>query len=103
MSNGNKKYSGNLEKNNLRHEIIWEDPFPKPTYLFALVAADLSLHEEVFNLKDGKKILLQFYTEKQDIKKVFHALASLKSAILWDENRNRLRHSPFAVLRGSLS
>ena len=69
----------------------WEDPFPKPCYLFALVAADLSLHEEKFQLPSGREVLLQFYTKKPDIKKIDHALDSLKSAILWDENRNNLK------------
>ena len=70
---------------------IWEDPFPKPCYLFALVAADLSVHEEKFTTFSGKKVLLQFYTHKTDIKKIFHALEALKNAINWDEERNNLK------------
>ena len=69
---------------------VWEDPFPKPCYLFALVAADLAVYEENFTTCFGKKILLQFYTHKADIKKIFHALEALKNAINWDEKRNNL-------------
>ena len=69
---------------------IWEDPFPKPCYLFALVAANLAVLEEKIIVGSGREVLLQFYTKKVDINKVFHGLKALKSAIRWDENRNNL-------------
>ena len=56
LSNGNKKYSGILNKNKNRHEIIWEDPFPKPSYLFALVAGKLSEVSDTYTTSSGRLI-----------------------------------------------
>lgn len=85
LSNGNK-----LEERELpdgRHEVIWDDPFPKPCYLFALVAGKLSALSEPFTLKDGRKVSLQIWVEPSDLDKAQHALDSLKKAIRWDEER----------------
>jgi aminopeptidase N len=85
LSNGNliseKDLGGGL------HEAHWQDPFPKPSYLFALVAADLDRLEETITTCSGKEALLQVYTRKEDLSQAGHAMESLKRAIFWDEKR----------------
>lgn len=85
LSNGNR-----IEENDLgdgRHEARWDDPFPKPAYLFALVAGNLVCRQENFPLKDGREASLEIWVEPQDIDKTAHTLESLKKAIRWDEER----------------
>ena len=84
LSNGNKKYSGNL--NNNRHEIVWDDPFPKPSYLFALVAGKLNTVSDKYVTKSGRLIDIKIYVETGDEKYTQHAITSLKKAMKWDEN-----------------
>jgi len=84
LSNGNlleERTEGN------RRICVWHDPFPKPSYLFALVAADLDCIEETLTSKSGESKLLQVYTRKEDLGRADFALASLKRAALWDEQR----------------
>ncbi|MDQ7023742.1 MAG: aminopeptidase N [Candidatus Gracilibacteria bacterium] len=83
LSNGNKIDSGDLEKN--RHFVVWQDPFPKPCYLFALVAGNLANIEDEFITMSGKKVKLQIFTEKHNIKKTPFAMESLRKSMLWDE------------------
>lgn len=85
LSNGNLIEEGELDGN--WHYTCWEDPFPKPSYLFALVAGNLKCHEEKFQLKNGKKALLQIWVEPRNLDKTEFALESLKRAIAWDEER----------------
>ena len=85
LSNGNLVEEGELDGN--WHYTCWEDPFPKPSYLFALVAGNLKCSEEKFQLKNGKKALLQIWVEPQNLDKTEFALESLKRAIAWDEDR----------------
>lgn len=85
LSNGNRVEEKDLEDG--RHESHWEDPFPKPSYLFALVAGNLSCRREVFPLKDGRNATLEIWVEPQDADKTAHTLESLKKAIRWDEER----------------
>lgn len=66
---------------------VWHDPFPKPSYLFALVAADLTKIEKTIHARSGEEKLLQVYTRPEDIGKASHALASLERAVAWDERR----------------
>ena len=84
LSNGNKKYSGNL--NNNRHEIVWDDPFPKPSYLFALVAGKLNTVSDKYVTKSGRSIDIKIYVETGDEKYTQHAITSLKKAMKWDED-----------------
>ena len=63
LSNGNEKYSGRLVNNDDRHEIIWEDPFPKPCYLFALVAGDLRSVCDNYTTNTGRLIEIKIYVE----------------------------------------
>ncbi len=92
LSNGNKKYSGNLENNNNRNEIIWEDPFPKPCYLFALVAGNLSLVSDKYFTNTGRLIDIKIYVERGDEKYTRHAIDSLKKAMRWDEDKYGLEY-----------
>lgn len=85
LSNGNLDAEGDLE--NGRHFKVWVDPFPKPCYLFALVAGDLSHQEDHFVTMNGKNVTLRIYTQKHNITKVDHAMKSLKEAMQWDEQR----------------
>ncbi len=70
-----------------RHYAKWEDPFKKPSYLFALVAAKLVCQEEQYTLKSGRKALLQVWVEAGNLDKTQHAMESLKNSIRWDEER----------------
>ncbi|KAK9846623.1 hypothetical protein WJX81_007796 [Elliptochloris bilobata] len=84
LSNGNLLDSGDLPDG--RHFAVWEDPFPKPCYLFALVAGSLSLKEDTFTTRSGRSITLRIYAEAKDIDKVGHAMRSLQKAMKWDED-----------------
>jgi aminopeptidase N len=70
-----------------RHKILWEDPFPKPCYLFALVAGRLAKIENEFVTSSGRKVLLQIYCEEGKQDQLNHALVSLKKSMRWDEER----------------
>lgn len=83
LSNGNPIDRGNLPQG--RHYITWEDPFKKPTYLFALVAGNMHLVEDEFVTQSGRLISLQLYVEKHNHDKASHAMFSLKEAMDWDE------------------
>lgn len=85
LSNGNLVEEGAIDEN--WSYAVWEDPFKKPCYLFALVAGDLKCREERFQLKNGKKALLQIWTEEKNLDKTEFAMESLKRAIAWDEKR----------------
>ncbi|MBC7908800.1 MAG: aminopeptidase N [Rhodospirillaceae bacterium] len=83
LSNGNLVDSADLGAG--RHRAVWEDPFPKPCYLFALVAGDLALVEGDFTTRSGRKAALKFWVEHGNEDQVGHALESLKKAMAWDE------------------
>lgn len=85
LSNGNLIAQGDLGKG--RHYATWEDPFKKPSYLFALVAGRLVCQEEQYKLKSGRDVLLQVWVEKGNLDKTQHAMDSLKNSIKWDEDR----------------
>ena len=85
LSNGNKVGSGGLEKH--RHYVKWEDPFRKPSYLFALVAGDLVLIKDKFVTCSDRVIDLHIYVEKENKDKCSHAMNSLKQSMKWDEER----------------
>jgi aminopeptidase N len=83
LANGNPVAQGDLEDG--RHFATWEDPFPKPSYLFAMVAGNLSCQRDEFVTASGRKIDLRIYVEARDIDKVDHAMESLKRSMRWDE------------------
>ncbi len=85
LSNGNLVEQGDLGDG--RHYAVWEDPFKKPSYLFALVAGKLVCQEETYTLKSGRSVLLQVWVEDGNLDKTQHAMASLKNSIRWDEER----------------
>jgi len=85
LSNGNLIEQGDLPKG--RHYAKWEDPFKKPSYLFALVAGKLVCQEEKFKLNSGRKVLLQVWVEPGNLDKTQHAMESLKHSIRWDQER----------------
>jgi len=70
-----------------RHWATWHDPFPKPSYLFALVAARLAAIERRLRTRSGRDALLQVWVEPGNEKRAVHALDSLERAIRWDEQR----------------
>ena len=85
LSNGNLLEEGDLDDG--RHYALWEDPFKKPSYLFALVAAQLVCQEETFRLADGRDALLQVWVEDGNLDKTDYAMQSLKHSIRWDEEK----------------
>ena len=84
LSNGNDVEHGDLE--NGRHWVKWEDPFEKPSYLFALVAGDLQHIEDHFTTMSGRTVTLRIFTEAHNIDQCDHAMASLKKSMKWDED-----------------
>ncbi|HET9977077.1 MAG TPA: aminopeptidase N [Burkholderiaceae bacterium] len=85
LSNGNLVEQGLLD--NGRHFAVWHDPFPKPSYLFALVAGKLSARRQQIRTRAGKEHLLEIYTARDDLDKTEHAMNSLIASIVWDETR----------------
>ena len=85
LSNGNLVEQ--LALDNGRHLAKWHDPFPKPSYLFALVAANLVCREQRIRSRSGKDHLLQIYVRQGDMDKTEHAMNSLIASVAWDEAR----------------
>ena len=83
LSNGNNVAAG--EEGDGRHWAQWEDPFPKPSYLFALVAGDLKANSDSFTTMSGRKVALNIWVREADLPKTAHAMESLKLAMAWDE------------------
>ena len=84
LSNGNLVEKGDLPDN--RHFTTWFDPFPKPCYLFALVAGDLAVSEDSFVTRSGRTVALRIFVQHQNINKVAFAMQSLQRAMKWDED-----------------
>lgn len=84
LSNGNLIDSGDLSDG--RHFATWHDPFPKPSYLFALIAGNLARIEDHFYTRSGRRVALQFFVEHHNANKCAHAMESLKRAMRWDED-----------------
>ncbi|RYU63083.1 aminopeptidase N [Methylolobus aquaticus] len=85
LCNGNRVEGGELPDG--RHWVRWEDPFKKPSYLFALVAGRLDCLEDRFTTMSGRDITLQIFVEAHDRDKCSHAMESLQRAMRWDEER----------------
>ena len=85
LSNGNLIKQEELP--NGWHSAVWQDPFPKPSYLFALVAGKLQAIERTIKSQSGKDKLLQVWVEAKDLDKTEHAMDSLIASIKWDEQR----------------
>ncbi len=83
LSNGNLIESGPLDDG--RHYARWRDPFPKPTYLFALVAGDLAVLDDTFLTASGRHVALRIFATHANIGRCRHAMESLRRAMRWDE------------------
>ncbi|HEU0310609.1 MAG TPA: M1 family aminopeptidase, partial [Sphingomicrobium sp.] len=83
LANGNRVGSGDADDG--RHWAEWEDPFPKPSYLFALVAGDLKANHDRFTTMSGRDVELNIWVREKDLSRTQHAMASLKAAMRWDE------------------
>ncbi len=70
----------------------WDDPFAKPSYLFALVAGDLAHIEDHFVTRSGRDVTLRVYVEHENVDRCGHAMESLKKAMKWDEERFGLEY-----------
>ncbi|MGB9152257.1 MAG: aminopeptidase N [Alphaproteobacteria bacterium] len=90
LSNGNLVAVGN--EGAARHFAIWEDPFLKPCYLFAMVAGKLDKRTDHFKTKSGRNVLIEIYVEPGKVKETGFALAALKKSMKWDEERFGLEY-----------
>jgi aminopeptidase N len=88
LSNGNLESQSDLPHG--KHQAIWVDPFPKPSYLFALVAGNLQCLERNIKAKSGANKLLQIWANPTDVSKTEYAMDSLVHSIRWDEERFNL-------------
>ncbi len=84
LSNGNPVDFGQLDDG--RSWVTWNDPIPKPCYLFALVAGNLVAITDSFTTMSGKKVALEIYVEAHNKNKCDHAMLALKNAMKWDED-----------------
>ncbi|MBB1383229.1 aminopeptidase N, partial [Shewanella sp. SR41-2] len=91
LSNGNLIEKGEMPRSG-RHFVKWHDPFPKPSYLFALVAGDFDLLNDSFTTQSGREVKLQVFVDKGNLHKADHAMASLKKSMKWDETRFGLEY-----------
>lgn len=85
LSNGNRIEQGDLPGTN-KHYAVWEDPFPKPSYLFALVAGQLGGVHDRYTTRSGREVSLAVYSDPRHADKLQHALYSLKESMKWDED-----------------
>ena len=83
LSNGNEAARGELPDG--RHWVRWDDPFPKPSYLFALVAGDLVSLDDSFTTCSGRTVVLRIFVEPKDLDKCAFGMDALKQSMRWDE------------------
>ena len=83
LANGNPIERGELSDG--KHFVTWHDPFPKPCYLFALVAGDFDLLSDSYTTTSGKEVALEIFVDKGNKSKAVHAMDSLKRSMAWDE------------------
>ena len=84
LANGNLVSSGDVPGTS-RHFAVWHDPFPKPSYLFALVGGKLACVEDTFRTMSGREVALKIYVEPGKEARCAHAMDSLKRSMRWDE------------------
>ncbi|MDD9901899.1 MAG: aminopeptidase N [Alphaproteobacteria bacterium] len=87
LSNGNGDYKKTQDLGNGRHAITWNDPWPKPSYLFATVAGDMKVLEDEFTTMSGKKVDLRIAVQPGYEDKIGWAMESIKRAMKWDEEK----------------
>jgi aminopeptidase N len=90
LSNGNLVEQGVTTEG--RNYAIWTDPFPKPSYLFAIVAGDMGVLADTFVTKSGRTVQLRIYSDHHNVKKLGHAMTSLINAMKWDEDKYGLEY-----------
>jgi len=90
LSNGNKLKSGELDDG--RHWVTWQDPFPKPCYLFALVAGDFDVLRDSFTTRSGRDVALEIFVDRGNLDRADWAMTSLKASMKWDEERFGLEY-----------
>jgi aminopeptidase N len=90
LSNGNRVAEGALE--NGRHWVQWQDPFPKPCYLFALVAGDFDVLRDSFKTRSGRDVALELFVDRGNLDRASWAMTSLKASMKWDETRFGLEY-----------
>ena len=90
LSNGNLVEAGDLPDG--RHFAVWDDPFPKPSYLFALVAGDLSWLEDNFVTMSGRDVTLRIYTDPDNEDRCAYAMGALQRSMRWDEEKYGLEY-----------
>ena len=90
LCNGNAVDAGDGEDG--RHWVRWNDPFAKPSYLFALVAGDLECVEDHYSTRSGREVTLRIYVETENLDRCDHAMESLINAMRWDEERFALEY-----------
>lgn len=90
LSNGNLESQETLADG--RHKTVWHDPFPKPCYLFALVAGDLASIKDSFTTKSGRVVQLHIYVEEHNVQQCGFAMDALKRSMLWDEQVYNLEY-----------
>lgn len=90
LSNGNRVAQGELPDG--RHWVEWQDPFFKPSYLFALVAGDFDLLQDKFITQSGREVTLEIYVDRGNLDRAPWAMESLKRAMKWDEERFGLEY-----------
>ncbi|MEX0333915.1 aminopeptidase N [Vibrio tubiashii] len=90
LSNGNRVAEGELEGG--RHWVQWQDPHPKPAYLFALVAGDFDVLRDKYVTKSGRNVELEIFVDKGNLDRAPHAMTSLINSMKWDEERFGLEY-----------
>lgn len=90
LSNGNRMAEGELADG--RHWVQWQDPFPKPCYLFALVAGDFDVLRDSFTTRSGRQVALELFVDRGNLDRADWAMTSLKNAMKWDETRFGLEY-----------
>lgn len=90
LSNGNRVDSGRDEQG--RSWVKWQDPFPKPCYLFALVAGDFDVLRDSFTTRSGRDVALEIFVDRGNLDRADWAMASLKNSMKWDEERFGLEY-----------
>ena len=90
LSNGNRIGQGELADG--RHWVQWQDPFPKPCYLFALVAGDFDVLRNSFTTRSGRKVALELFVDRGNLDRADWAMTSLKNSMKWDETRFGLEY-----------
>ena len=83
LANGDRIETGALDGG--RHYAVWRDPFPKPCYLFAMVAGDLACNADTFVTMSGRTVALGIWVREADLPRTSHAMAALKASMAWDE------------------